>query len=435
MNSREAGYDEAEALRKAIEASKEEVTDDGVPTVTRRAKRGRSDSEEYVPVLLLVCIEQLLTSCRRKLESAKRQKTSSRSSSPSFDQGGDESDDAGATTRNGALKSRARNSATSRNQAEKPSEKEERERQRVEAANKRKGRAERRRADGTGSSILVKVSDTHADTDSDPSEEMPLAARMAANKKAAAAAAAAATSTAASASTAAAAATTTTITTTINTVSTATETPHQLSITDSAPISNQPSPDTPPASAVPSKMDKKRSHKKKGRNQHTRDAHDEDSPARSQSRDIQKDENAPPAGNKAAAESNAKPHARSKGGMNSKVTMTEMKRKAAALLDFISRTQVELAGETLEEARTAAADFLKANNHNGAGEGGSSTSTASDKNLQDGGTSDGPSPTAESAAGSAANPGLPREFKELSCLEMMDSLTRRLVKWQQEYAA
>jgi len=48
MNSREAGYDEAEALRRAIEASKEEVhTDLPDSGSTRRAKRGRSDSEEY----------------------------------------------------------------------------------------------------------------------------------------------------------------------------------------------------------------------------------------------------------------------------------------------------------------------------------------------------------------------------------------------------
>lgn len=46
MNSREAGYDEAEALRRAIEASKEDSLEhDGV---VRRPKRGRSDSEEYV---------------------------------------------------------------------------------------------------------------------------------------------------------------------------------------------------------------------------------------------------------------------------------------------------------------------------------------------------------------------------------------------------
>lgn len=47
MNSREAAYDEEEQLRRAIEASKElvDVPDEGT---TRRTKRGRSDSEEYV---------------------------------------------------------------------------------------------------------------------------------------------------------------------------------------------------------------------------------------------------------------------------------------------------------------------------------------------------------------------------------------------------
>lgn len=50
MNSRGGAYDEAEALRRAIEASKEDAAPesavvDGPP---RRAKRGRSDSEEYV---------------------------------------------------------------------------------------------------------------------------------------------------------------------------------------------------------------------------------------------------------------------------------------------------------------------------------------------------------------------------------------------------
>jgi len=48
MNSREAGYDEAEALRRAIEASKEEVTTEPGDTGPRRPKRGRTDSEECV---------------------------------------------------------------------------------------------------------------------------------------------------------------------------------------------------------------------------------------------------------------------------------------------------------------------------------------------------------------------------------------------------
>lgn len=48
MNSREAGYDEAEALRRAIEASKEELTTEAGDAAPRRPKRGRTDSEECV---------------------------------------------------------------------------------------------------------------------------------------------------------------------------------------------------------------------------------------------------------------------------------------------------------------------------------------------------------------------------------------------------
>jgi hypothetical protein len=47
MNSRDAAYDD-EQLRRAIEASKEEVGQDGTETTNRRTKRGRSNSEEYV---------------------------------------------------------------------------------------------------------------------------------------------------------------------------------------------------------------------------------------------------------------------------------------------------------------------------------------------------------------------------------------------------
>jgi hypothetical protein len=46
MNSRDAAYDEEELIRQAIEASKEETVPDGTDVSTRRAKRGRSDSEE-----------------------------------------------------------------------------------------------------------------------------------------------------------------------------------------------------------------------------------------------------------------------------------------------------------------------------------------------------------------------------------------------------
>lgn len=51
MNSRDAAYDD-EQLRRAIEASKEEVTQDGAESITRRTKRGRSNSEEFVILCL-----------------------------------------------------------------------------------------------------------------------------------------------------------------------------------------------------------------------------------------------------------------------------------------------------------------------------------------------------------------------------------------------
>jgi hypothetical protein len=46
MNSQR--YDEAEALRRAIEASKEDAAPEPAAAGARRAKRVRDDSEEYV---------------------------------------------------------------------------------------------------------------------------------------------------------------------------------------------------------------------------------------------------------------------------------------------------------------------------------------------------------------------------------------------------
>lgn len=48
MNSRDAAYDEEEQLRRAIEASKEDTSHDLTENGSRRPKRGRSGSEEYV---------------------------------------------------------------------------------------------------------------------------------------------------------------------------------------------------------------------------------------------------------------------------------------------------------------------------------------------------------------------------------------------------
>lgn len=240
----------------------------------------------------------------------------------------------------------------------------------------------------------MKVSGAHADTDSDPSEELPLAARAAANKVAPTSGGWGAFS----------------VTTEAVRPPTAAEPP---------PTSN-PAPDTPPTITVQAKNDKKRSHKKKGRNQYTRDrdAHEEDSPARSQSRDIQKDDHGPPGNGKGASEGSGKTNSKSRGGMSSKITMNDMKRRATALLDFISRTQVELAGESLVGPTTGTTGSIN---------GGSTT--ASEKTLDDA------SRTPAPVLGDGGEIRSERDFKELGCMEMMDSLTRRLVKWQQHYSA
>jgi hypothetical protein len=189
------------------------------------------------------------------------------------------------------------------------------------------------------------------------------------------------------------------------------------------PPSSQPSPDSPPGNAVPAaKGDNKkssRSHKKKGRNQYMRDreGNEEPSPARSQSRDTAKDEG-PTANVKSAVDHNAKSNSRPKTGISSKITMSEMKRRAAVMLDFISRTQLELAGEALpgakpDEDETAAGPR-----------------SVSSKPANNGGQSFTAERQEENAQACAPNP---KDFKDLGCMGMMDSLTRRLVKWQQEY--
>lgn len=153
MNSRDAAYDEEEQLRRAIEASKGEPgeEDTELTAASRRPKRIRDDSEEYVRDIAQsgLDIEMLMQS--RKTEGVKRQRTDSRSASPLAEGAPkadeDESDD-DAMFPNGSH-TRSRNTVRNqRERAERDERREEQERKRAEAANKRKGRAERRRGDG-----------------------------------------------------------------------------------------------------------------------------------------------------------------------------------------------------------------------------------------------------------------------------------------------
>lgn len=83
------------------------------------------------------------------------------------------------------------------------------------------------------------------------------------------------------------------------------------------------------------------------------------------------------------------------------MTMTEMKRRAGAMVDFISRTQVEMAAESKVHTNGLAKPSTT-----------SSTTAVVDESAADGQNSD---------------------FRDLSVEEMMGTLTRNLVHWQKEY--
>ncbi|RDW62307.1 FYVE zinc finger [Coleophoma cylindrospora] len=348
MNSRDAAYDEGEALRRAIEASKGENSGESNDGGTvRRGKRGRSDSEE-------------------KPEAPKRQRTTSQSPSPSGDQhhfaSQAESED-GTTTRNGGAKKIR--GAAARNHREKEM-REEKERIRLEAANKRKGRAERRRVD-----------------DSDHSEEIPLAQSRV-------------------------------------TVTKSTEVAAQPLDPPSSQIAP---PESPPAQPPPVTTHKKGGRPpnarkgKLGKNQYTKDKDQENnhpSPNRSQSRDVVREDTGHAPSHRNASGDGKPSRARGTGG--SKVSMTDMRRRVGAILDFIQRTQLEMA----EEAPSSINGDTRESLIRGLAEGLPMINTNGDK-----------------GADRKTGPGTPtspeKEFKDLSCMEMMDVLTKQLIKWQKEY--
>ena len=98
-----------------------------------------------------------------------------------------------------------------------------------------------------------------------------------------------------------------------------------------------------------------------------------------------------------------------------RTSLNEMKRRVAAILEFISRTQVEMAAGDSGSTPPS----LKG------GPEGESSQQAFVKGLMAGlGSLAG-----ESAHGAEEG----RDFNELTSAEMMDVLTRRLVRWQQEF--
>ncbi|KAL2811549.1 hypothetical protein BDW59DRAFT_155517 [Aspergillus cavernicola] len=108
--------------------------------------------------------------------------------------------------------------------------------------------------------------------------------------------------------------------------------------------------------------------------------------------------------------------------VHQRTTLNEMKRRVAAILEFISRMQVEMAvaGESITPPEQS---------------NGTNPKSASDQLLENTLLKLVEEGTADTADGSAGSLELPTEkdFKDLSSLEMMDVLTRHLLKWQQEY--
>lgn len=103
--------------------------------------------------------------------------------------------------------------------------------------------------------------------------------------------------------------------------------------------------------------------------------------------------------------------------MTTKLSMIDMKRRVGAILDFISRTQVDLAAEalpvpTLNSGQTSPqkTPVPQVNGHSG-----KESATTQEKGVA-----------------SESSPS--KDFKELNCVEMMDVLTRDMVKWQNQYA-
>jgi hypothetical protein len=105
----------------------------------------------------------------------------------------------------------------------------------------------------------------------------------------------------------------------------------------------------------------------------------------------------------------------------SKVTMSDMRKRVAAILEFISRTQLEMAGGMgpITEASVQKADKtvrdLAESLH------GEDMPTIRVNEDKDG------------TEGKAGEETPSKDFKDLSCVEMMDVLTRQLVKWQKEF--
>ncbi|RKF83419.1 putative fyve phd zinc finger [Golovinomyces cichoracearum] len=161
---------------------------------------------------------------------------------------------------------------------------------------------------------------------------------------------------------------------------------------------------------------------KSGKNQYTKDRdlqnRDDHSVQRSQSHDTSKtDDNVYISSNKVFT---SDPKVGRYKGNLSKITLTDMKKRVAAILDFISRTQLEMADELISRTSGDSSWDLVSRMPETLPD----SITGNEKNSQNGSTDIDRDATCST-----------KEFQDLSCRDMMDVLTKKLIMWQKEFLA
>lgn len=111
-----------------------------------------------------------------------------------------------------------------------------------------------------------------------------------------------------------------------------------------------------------------------------------------------------------------------------RTTMNEMKRRVAGILEFISRMQVEMA----VASENSSSSTPRSNGDRAQGLLLKSMVDQID-NAMASTNGEGGESAVPTTDGDGESAGLEKDFKDLSSMEMMDVLTRHLLKWQQEY--
>ncbi|KAI1006630.1 hypothetical protein K3495_g1588 [Podosphaera aphanis] len=386
MNSRDAAYDEEKQLRLAIKVSKDEKRGDSIDGSSRRSKRSQSDSDE-------------------KLDSIKRQRTQSASPSSREHQTSIllESEES-STNRNSVNK---KNCLGPKNPKEKEL-KDEREKSMLGMACNRSSRSECKKVDdlvlaGDQLSQIHTVNkntegnnndDNNHNSSNDDSKSSNNSNDINSNNI-------------------------------IQSITSCTVTNFN-STASSIPINNSDLPTSHNSAAVAPHISTTPTLPKKGgrppnsrkgklgKSQYIRDRDlqelNDQTPHRSQSRDNTKnDDYGYIITNRGAIGEGRIGKFK---GNHSKVTMTDMKKRVTAILDFISRTQLEMASESMLLPPSDTGNSL----------------------IQ--GITAGILQASDCTQNPKQNREIPndaKDFKNLSCRDMMDILTTKLIKWQKEF--